>query len=201
MSLPCLKLSSPLFAAEPDKGGGKFHCFGASPAPSIISVFSACESTHASATAATRGVWAFVPSPEGQSGRASSPLSGDNHPSHPRGASCQEAGSGLVEQAGQGGWHRAGPGGDGAAGPGRIALGLGGMGQQGQQDGNRASRMAAGLTPAASVAKAEPDRAEPALPFVAGCGAGPQSTGGLADLIIPVLSCCRCWEPQLYFPL
>ncbi|XP_053846486.1 uncharacterized protein LOC128814568 [Vidua macroura] len=108
-------------------------------------------------------------------GRTPSPLTlnGDNCPSHPRGASCQEGGSGLVEQAGQGGWHRAGP----------VEWQPGSLLQPGRQ-------------------KQSLTRAEPALPFVAGCGARPQCTGpgGLADLIIPVLSCCRllgCKRDQL----
>lgn len=89
MSLPCFKLSSPLFAAEPAEGGGKFDCFGATPAaPRAAQLVSP---TPGSAIAATRGVQALVPSSEGHWGStAPVTLRGDTGPSHPRGAAGRE---------------------------------------------------------------------------------------------------------------
>lgn len=120
MPLPCFKLCSPLFAAGPEGARGKSDHFGASSAaPSVVQCFQPWASTHSrsvsiTAAAVVRGGRAFVPSSEGRSGRPPPPptLSGDNCQSHPPGAFCQKAGSGVVEQDGQGqGWPAQGRGG------------------------------------------------------------------------------------------
>lgn len=110
MPLPCFKLCTLLFAAEPEGAGGKSDRFGAtSAAPLVVQCFQPCASTHGrsvstAAAAATRGGQAFVPSSEGCSGRLPPPvtLNRDNRQSHPPGASCWKASSGLVEQDRQG---------------------------------------------------------------------------------------------------
>lgn len=97
MPLPFFRLCAPLSAAEPEGAGGKSGNFGTTSAAPWVVIL-----THghpdSTTAAAAQGGQAFMPSPPPT-------LTGDNCQSHPPGASCGKAGSGLAEQDVQGkGW-------------------------------------------------------------------------------------------------